>query len=84
MNTNIRIVSMIVLSATALFSLELNGDIKGGLNIGTMFGTTVDDLVENGFDKTPTPAITGGVGVELAFSEKVSRASRYNEGYGVH
>lgn len=68
----IKAVLISLLAATAGFSLELNLDVKGGLNLATMFGETVDSLIDEGFDKTPTPAFTGGIGLELVFTDRFS------------
>ncbi len=72
MNQKFSTLLFTVLSATYLFSADLNVDIKGGLNLATMFSESVDSLIEDGFDKTPTPGFCGGVALEFQLSEKFS------------
>ncbi len=65
--------SLIVFTVvTCIYSVEINLDVKGGLNIATMFGKPVDSLVDLGFKKTPTPGFCGGIGLELILTEQFS------------
>ncbi len=72
MNQQVKATLITLILTSSIYSLELNLDVKGGLNLATMFGKTVDSLIDNGFDKTPTPAFCGGVGLELQFTERFS------------
>ncbi len=72
MNRLFKSVMTIALTATVINSAELNFDIKGGLNLATMFSESIYSLIDDGFDKTPTPAFCGGIGLELSLSERFS------------
>ncbi len=60
----------LLLSTVGASALSL--DVKGGFNLSTLRGTTIDSTVDVGFEKTPTPALTGGVALNYLPKEHLS------------
>lgn len=63
---------LLLLAYSLTFSLELSLGVKGGLNIATMQGVSLDSMEDLEYKKTPTPAFTGGVALKFSIKETVA------------
>ena len=55
---------LLFVTGTFVHSMELNLGIKGGINLGTMYGEYVDDL-SDGMDKKLQPGLIAGLGLQI-------------------
>lgn len=65
---------LLVLLFTVMVShaIDLQLNLKAGLNIATLYGVSIDSLEESGYERTPTPGLTGGIGLDIGITNRFS------------
>lgn len=67
-----RILSTILFTIFLVQARDIRLNLKTGLNIATLYGVSIDSLQDLGYKKTPTPGISGGVGLDITLTNRLS------------
>lgn len=67
-----RVALALLLTIMVTHAIDLQLNLKAGLNIATLYGVSMDSLIDNGYDRTPTPGLCGGIGLDIGLTNHLS------------